>query len=68
MIKFKYLIKKTLDSVYFISYKKQNMIREFRQSDMAAAMEIWIATNAKAHNFIFEEYYMSMKMMPRMKF
>ena len=24
-------------------------------------------TDAKAHNFIFEEYYMSMKMMPRMK-
>lgn len=68
MIKFKYLIKKTLDSVYFISYKKQNMIREFRKSDMGVAMEIWIATNAKAHNFIFEEYYMSMKMMPRMKF
>ena len=33
------------------------MIREFRQDDMAAAMEIWIATNAKAHNFIFEEYW-----------
>ena len=44
------------------------MIREFRKSDMGVAMEIWIATNAKAHNFIFEEYYMSMKMMPRMKF
>lgn len=34
------------------------MIREFRQDDMVAAMEIWIATNAKAHNFIFEEYWL----------
>ena len=33
------------------------MIRSFKESDLTAVMQIWLAVNSKAHNFIPEEYW-----------
>lgn len=33
------------------------MIRAFKESDLTAVMQIWLATNIRAHNFIPEEYW-----------
>lgn len=33
------------------------MIRAFKKSDLPAVMQIWLATNISAHNFISKEYW-----------
>lgn len=35
------------------------MIREYRENDLAAIMQIWLDTNIRAHDFISKEYWMS---------